>query len=70
MKALFERIPITVKSKKGGLAKEINKLSAALTNSREKGVFWRRLLPGDYNKEVVNREVLKDSFYKNIFENG
>jgi len=68
--ALFMRIPTSVYNRKSKFAKEINKLSAALTYNEEKGLglSLRKLLGLGFKKEQVNRQMLKEEFYKSIFE--
>lgn len=68
VKSLFTRIPQTIYKKKSPLAKEINNLSASLTFNKEKSSLLSMLLGLDHKKEKVNRELLKDSFYKSVFK--
>jgi septum site-determining protein MinD len=65
--ALFTRMPVSLYSKKSSFAKEVNKFCAALTNSREKKSIWKSLLPMNFRKEEVNRQLLKESFYTGLF---
>lgn len=65
--ALFMRIPTSVYDRKSKFSKEINKLSAALTYNDEKGLGFRKLLGLGFRREQVNRQVLKESFYKSLF---
>ncbi|MBX4196397.1 AAA family ATPase [Candidatus Pacearchaeota archaeon] len=66
LKALFMRMPASIYNKKSTFGKEINKLSAALTNSEEPRSWWRQLFSG-MNREEVNRQVLKQGFYRSVF---
>ena len=68
VKSIFTRIPIPVYDKKSKFAKEVNRLSYALTNREEKKSFWRTLFPLSLRREEVNRQILRDDFYNSIFE--
>lgn len=67
-RALFTRIPMPLYKKSSKCAKEIRALSAAITNTPEKTSIWNYIIPFNYKKEHVNRQLLKDSFYTGIFE--
>lgn len=67
VKSVFTRIPLPVYKKSSPLAKEINNLCAALTQSKEKKSFLQRMIPFDFRKERINRELMKDSFYTKSF---
>ncbi len=69
-RALFMRIPISVYKKTSRFGKEINKFSAALTNSREPGLLWKKLLPFALARESVNRQVMKQRFYSRNFSSS
>jgi len=68
IKALFTRIPIPIYNKKSKFAKELDRLSKALVGKREKFSIFRRLFSSDFRQEEVNRQILKESFYKRLFE--
>ena len=68
IRSLFTRIPLSVYDKKAKFTREITKLSAALTNSKEKRSFFRRIFSSDLRKEEVNRELLRDTFYARTFQ--
>ncbi|MCH7567931.1 MAG: MinD/ParA family protein [Nanoarchaeota archaeon] len=65
--SLFERIPATLFAKNTAFSKEINKLSAALVGEKERRPLLDKLLFIDLRKEEVNREVLRENFYKRVF---
>jgi septum site-determining protein MinD len=67
-RALFTRIPMPIYSARSGFAKEINRLNAALVGNKAKVSWLRKLFSSAFRKEEVNREILKESFYKNVFE--
>jgi septum site-determining protein MinD len=67
IKALFTRIPTSIFYKKSKFSKEINNLSTALTNNIEKRSIIAKLLP-NLKKEQVNRQLLKQKFYKSRFK--
>ena len=66
-KALFYKMPIQVYDKKSKFSKEITRLGAALALKKENGFSWKKLLGLDFNREEVNRQFLKDSFYTGVF---
>jgi len=65
--ALFTRIPKSIYNRNCKFSKEIGNLSAALIGQKEKVGFWKKFLPISFRKEEVNRQVLKQSFYKSVF---
>ena len=67
VRSLFTRIPISIYDSKSKFSKEIGNLSDALTYHKETISWWKKFLGIDLKKEEVNREVLKESFYKSIF---
>jgi len=69
IRSLFTRIPLPLYKKNSPLSQEINRLNAALTKNRERRSFIRSLMPFDFRKERINREILKDQFYQNTFKN-
>ncbi|MBU1051875.1 MAG: AAA family ATPase [Nanoarchaeota archaeon] len=68
VKSLFTRIPLPIYKKHSPLSKEINRLNAALTKNIEKKSFFQKLMPFDFRKERINRELLKESFYSKTFK--
>ena len=68
LRSLFTRIPLPIYKKNSPLSKEINRLNAALTRNKEKKSFIQSIMPFDFKKERINRELLKDSFYSNTFK--
>lgn len=69
VRALFSRMPVPVYNKYSAMAKEVNRLNAALTFTKDKPSFWAKLFPSSLGREEVNREILKSSFYTSSFEN-
>jgi len=68
VKSLFNRIPMSLYNKHSSFSKEVSRLSAALTGTKEKTSFFRKLIPINLRKEEVNRQLLKDSFYDPAFK--
>ncbi|MBX4212016.1 AAA family ATPase [Candidatus Pacearchaeota archaeon] len=66
LKSLFMRMPPSIYNRKSPFGKEINKLSAALTNQTEKMSWLKSFLFG-FKREEVNRQVLKQGFYRSAF---
>jgi septum site-determining protein MinD len=67
VRALFTRIPTSIYDKKSDFAKEINRLNAALTNSNEKKKLLSFFRPKGFKRVEVNRQMLRDSFYRSLF---
>jgi len=67
-KSLYSRTPMSLYSRKSQFSKEINKLSSALVGLKEKRNGIRKLFGKKPVREEVNREVLRESFYKSIFK--
>ncbi len=68
VKSLFMRIPLTVYNRKCKFSKEISRLNASLTNTKENRSLISRIIPFNFKKEEINRQLLKDSFYKPYFK--
>lgn len=67
IRALFTMIPTSIYNRNSSFSKEISKLSAALIGKKEDTGFLRKLF-GNFKREEVNRQVLKESFYSSAFE--
>lgn len=65
-KALFLRIPASVYDRKSKFGKEIINLGAVLTNWREMQPWYKKMF-GPVSKEIVNRSLLRQSFYNSSF---
>lgn len=65
--ALHERVPAPLFAKGSKFSKEIRKLSSVLVGRKERRGFWRAAMGKDFRKEQVNREVLRQDFYKSMF---
>ncbi len=68
-KSVFTRIPMSVFKRNSAFSKEIGDLSAALVGTKENLPFWRRIVNAGFKKEEVNRQLLRRSFYDNVFMN-
>lgn len=68
VRALFTRIPTSLYDNKSKFSKEVNKLCAAFANVKEKKSFWKKILPVNFKREEVNRQLLKENFYTNLFK--
>ncbi len=66
IKALFTRIPTSIYRKNCRFSREINRLNAALVGKVEKR-SWFGYFKRDLRKEEVNRQLMKESFYGNVF---
>jgi len=67
VRALFLRTPLPLHSPGSKFSREIRKLSAALTNQPEKLSFMRRMFGGGLKREQVNRQLLREHFYRRVF---
>ena len=65
--ALFERVPATLFARDTAFSREVGRLSTALIGKKEKGLFWRKAFGRRLSYEHVNREVLRQGFYKSMF---
>lgn len=68
VRASFTRMPLSIYHAKSPFSREINHLCSALTGTKEKMPFMKKMLPFDFRKEKINRELLKDSFYHPVFK--
>jgi MinD-like ATPase involved in chromosome partitioning or flagellar assembly len=68
VRSIFSRIPLPIYRKKSPISKEINGLNAALTQNPEKKSIFSKILPFDFRREQINRELLKESFYTGVFK--
>ncbi|MCA9485881.1 MAG: AAA family ATPase [Nanoarchaeota archaeon] len=66
-RSTFTRIPLPLYRKRSPISKEVNRLNAALTQNKEKKPILTKIMPFDFRREQVNRELLKDSFYTGVF---
>jgi MinD-like ATPase involved in chromosome partitioning or flagellar assembly len=69
LRAVYTRIPIPLYNKNGKFGKEIGKLSLALVGKKERRSFLSFFKGDNFKREEVNRQVLKESFYRSLFEN-
>jgi len=65
IKALFNRIPVSLAYKYSNFSKEINKLGSVIAEKKVKKsvfdfIFGRKL-------EEINREALRENLYTNVF---
>ncbi|MEM4271625.1 MAG: AAA family ATPase [Candidatus Pacearchaeota archaeon] len=67
VKALFTRIPVTLFNPKSPFAKEIARFSDALAGNQEKVSWLKKLFSSMLGKEQINRQLMRDKFYKSIF---
>ena len=67
VKAIFSRSPASVHNKNSKFSREIAKLSDAIAGQKTKVPFWKKFLSFNMGKEEVNRQVLRDEFYKSMF---
>lgn len=67
VRSLFTRIPMPVYSRRSPFSREINRLGSALVGSKEERGFLKSLFPFDFNKEAVNRQILKEKLYSRSF---
>lgn len=66
IRAAFKRMPIPLYSKNSKFAKEINRLNAAITNTKEKRPLLS-FLQTKLKREQVNRQILKRNFHASSF---
>ena len=68
IESIFTRVPASVYNKRSKFSKEIARLSDAIAGEKTKTSFFRRLFAMRFGKEEMNRQVLRESFYKSMFE--
>ena len=68
VEAIFSRIPASVYNKNSKFSREIAKFSDAIAGEKTKTSFLRRLFSVQFGKEEVNRQILREDFYKSLFE--
>lgn len=68
VKSLFARIPASIYDRNSNFTKEIIKFSNAISGRGTKMSFWKKIFSSRLGKEEVNRQVLRESFYKSMFE--
>jgi len=66
-RSLYERKPMPIYSKRSQFSKEIERLCSSLTGLKEKRNFFSRFR--QIKKQDVNREILRESFYRSMFDN-
>ena len=66
--ALHERIPATLFAKRNAFSREIDKLCMALIGVKENKSMLQKIFNDNFRKEQINREVLRQEFYKSIFQ--
>jgi len=67
IRSLYTRIPLSIYNRNSPFSKEINKLGAAISNQKEKRSLLKRLLPYNFRREEINRDLLKEQFYISRF---
>jgi septum site-determining protein MinD len=68
IESVFTRIPASVYSKHSKFSRELAKLTDAIAGEKTKTSFWRKVFRINFGKEEVNRQMLRESFYKSMFE--
>lgn len=63
-RSLFMRIPVPIYKRRSKFSKEIARFNAALTDQKEKVSFLKKMLPTNFYKETINRQLMRDNFYK------
>lgn len=67
VKAIFARVPASMHNKNSRFSREIAKLGDAIAGEKTKVPFWKKFVSFRMGKEEVNRQVLRDEFYKSMF---
>jgi len=67
LKSLFTRIPMSILNRNSSFGREINKLSSSILGVKEEKNVFERLFSFNMKREEVNRQLLKEGFYKSIF---
>ena len=67
VRSLFMRIPTSVYNRRSKFGREINRLSSAITRTKEPKSLFGMFKPLNFRKEEVNRQLLKQGFYRSLF---
>lgn len=67
-RALHERIPANLITKRSSFGRQVRKIGDILVGRRENRAFWKKALFLDMDKHEVNREVLRQDFYRSMFK--
>ena len=67
IRSTFARVPLSIYKKNSTFSKEIINLSAALAQAKIKRGFFQKLFRPRLNRQEVNRELLRGSFYESPF---
>ncbi len=68
-RSIFTRIPIPVYKNRSSFAKEISRLSSALTDQPHNPSLLERIFRLNYRREEINRQLLRKTFYDSSLEN-
>ncbi len=68
IRALFNRIPVTLYDQRAKFSQEIHNLSLALCNQKENKSIWKRIFSFNMKREEVNRQLLKENLHKNALK--
>lgn len=66
-RSVFTRIPTSVYNRRSKFSKEIGRLNMAIIGKEDSWVWLKKMVPFNFKKEEMNRQVLKQSFYNNVF---
>ncbi|PIN90498.1 hypothetical protein COU60_01610 [Candidatus Pacearchaeota archaeon CG10_big_fil_rev_8_21_14_0_10_34_76] len=64
---LYHRVPANLVWRSSSFGKEIKKLGYILSGKKEQRALWKKVMFLDMDKEEVNREMLRQDFYKSMF---
>ncbi len=68
VEAVFTRVPASIYNGNSKFSREIARLSDAIAGEKTKTSFLKKLFTFRFGKEEVNRQMLRESFYKSMFE--
>ncbi len=65
---LHYRIPSNLVWKNSSFSREVRKLGDVLAGKRERRALWKKAMFLDFDQTEVNRDMLKETFYKSMFK--
>lgn len=67
IEAYYQKVPISVYDKMNDISKEIRRFAGSLAGVKEERGFISKLFGRDFNRESVNRELMRQNFYESQF---
>ncbi|MEK6889107.1 MAG: MinD/ParA family protein [Nanoarchaeota archaeon] len=69
VRSVFTRIPMSLYKRNSKFSKEINALNSAITGEKQ-SLSILDIIKNNFSRENVNRQLLRENFYTNLFEDS